>query len=228
MKDNANLIRFLVAVSVIICVTQCTNALKVTVYYESLCPDSVRFIGRQLYPYWNDLVDYIDEMELVPYGKATHIFYQHNATFNLPAYYEFSCQHGQEECKGNKYQACALAQNKGKYVEVPLVFCIMRNRNPSSFNVVKNCAERYRLDISKLKTCCDSIEGDQLLAIKGDKTWELEPNINFVPTIVFNEKFDRTTQSQSLQDFVAVVCSKIQNKTKPTICDGKQLPLIDY
>jgi interferon gamma-inducible protein 30 len=142
MEKNIKIIQVLLVINVIFCAHQRANALKITVYYEALCPDSVRFVGRQLYPHWNELVDYIDEIELVPYGKAMHIFHPLNVTSNAPAYYEFSCQHGPSECKGNKYQACALAQNKGKHVEVPMVYCIMKNRSPSSFDVVKDCAER--------------------------------------------------------------------------------------
>lgn len=39
------------------------------VLYESLCPDSVRFMQQQLGPNYHDLQDYID-VTLVPFGKA--------------------------------------------------------------------------------------------------------------------------------------------------------------
>lgn len=39
------------------------------VYYESLCPDSIRFITTQLYPTYRELGLYID-VEFVPYGNA--------------------------------------------------------------------------------------------------------------------------------------------------------------
>jgi len=41
--------------------------LKLTVYYESLCPDSIRFITKQLYPTYQKLAF---DVEFVPYGKA--------------------------------------------------------------------------------------------------------------------------------------------------------------
>ncbi|EEB20533.1 hypothetical protein Phum_PHUM620270, partial [Pediculus humanus corporis] len=42
---------------------------NVTVFYESLCPDSIRFIKKQLHPTYSELKDYMN-VELVPFGKA--------------------------------------------------------------------------------------------------------------------------------------------------------------
>lgn len=42
----------------------------VTVYYETLCPDSQRFITFQLYPAWKDLRDHLI-LEFVPFGKSS-------------------------------------------------------------------------------------------------------------------------------------------------------------
>lgn len=41
----------------------------VSVYYESLCPDSIRFITTQLYPTFQQLSLYFN-VNFVPYGKA--------------------------------------------------------------------------------------------------------------------------------------------------------------
>lgn len=44
--------------------------LKVSVYYESLCPDSINFLVKQFYPvYSTGLKEHLD-VDLVPYGKA--------------------------------------------------------------------------------------------------------------------------------------------------------------
>jgi hypothetical protein len=54
-------------VSAISCILQNVH---VTVYYETLCPDSQRFVTHQLYPAWKDLKDHL-VLEFVPFGKAS-------------------------------------------------------------------------------------------------------------------------------------------------------------
>lgn len=49
---------------------------KVTVYYEALCPDSKFFITLQLLPVVEKLTDSLI-VDLVPYGKATVCIHAH-------------------------------------------------------------------------------------------------------------------------------------------------------
>jgi len=44
---------------------------KVSVYYESLCPDSIRFLTNQFTPVYNQLGSSNIEVDFLPYGKAT-------------------------------------------------------------------------------------------------------------------------------------------------------------
>ena len=48
----------------------CPPQVKIAVYYESLCPDSKKFIKEQLAPVWRDFRGAI-KVKLVPYGKST-------------------------------------------------------------------------------------------------------------------------------------------------------------
>lgn len=42
---------------------------KVDIYYESLCPDSVRFISQQLQPLYNNFKKHLD-ITFIPFGKS--------------------------------------------------------------------------------------------------------------------------------------------------------------
>ena len=66
---------------------------KVDVYYETHCPDSILFLNYQLqHVISRGLVD----VELIPFGKAS---YWRNFAQND---WNFMCQHGEIECFGNK------------------------------------------------------------------------------------------------------------------------------
>ena len=43
---------------------------KLGVHYESLCPDSIKFITTQLYPSWKYFGEDILRLDLNPFGKA--------------------------------------------------------------------------------------------------------------------------------------------------------------
>ena len=46
------------------------TSVKLSVYYESLCPDSIRFVTTQLYPNWKYFGQDILNIDLHPFGKA--------------------------------------------------------------------------------------------------------------------------------------------------------------
>ncbi|EEZ97810.1 Gamma-interferon-inducible lysosomal thiol reductase-like Protein [Tribolium castaneum] len=199
---------------IVITLFKFSYSLKVSLYYESLCYDSSRFITRQLTPNYSQLKNYI-QLEFIPYGKATHNYVNRR--------WIFDCQHGPNECQGNKYQACALAQNSGQDKDLAFVDCVMRERNPADVEKIKKCAQRVGINWGKITKCATTNQGDDLLAKHGSRTYDLEPNISFVPTVVYDDQFDDNLQEMSLVDFAAVVCSKIRSD-KPRICDNKTLP----
>ncbi len=70
---------------------------KLGVYLESLCPDSRRFINKQLTPTFKILSEIFD-IDFVPFGNSE---YTYNTTTKEVL---FKCQHGFQECYGNKIQ----------------------------------------------------------------------------------------------------------------------------
>lgn len=118
-----------------------------SIYYESLCPDSIRFMVNQLKPNYEHFKDLID-IELVPFGKSevsvsfnflsipffiVLIFFFCLQSFIYQNRTEFSCQHGPAECTGNKIQSCTLNELKEHPdLRIKYVVCQMDPENEIS------------------------------------------------------------------------------------------------
>ncbi|KAG5899568.1 hypothetical protein JTB14_022899 [Gonioctena quinquepunctata] len=207
-----------------------TNAqeekVNVAVYYETLCPDAKQFMVHQLQPLLKgDLSTYIN-LTLVPYGKA------HTTLEN--GVYSFSCHHGNVECYGNKLQACSLifidfgnSTDKLGYNKnaVEFVICLMdgvksTTRIDEIQSVAQKCDKTGVYGI--LKKCVDDAHiGSQFLNKLGMRTNELQNPLEYVPTIVYNEVFDKEESDQSVNDFKKVFCSKVKSKNVSACSNGE-------
>ena len=147
-------------------------------YYESLCSDSIAFVVNQLYPAWDLFKDQL-QIEYRPFGKANWTETEEG--------YEFTCQHGHEECIANMGQACLLDLFQGYDQEeiVPIISCVMAYRYPPEsfgFCLWTNASPiRY---VTWLDCMMD--RGQDLLHAIGEETHALRPALNFVPWILFN------------------------------------------
>ncbi|XP_075229155.1 GILT-like protein 1 [Lycorma delicatula] len=186
--------------------------ISVTVYYEALCPDSIKFFVNQLYPGVVNMTDYVD-LTLVPFGRATYNITEGNQ-------YKFMCHHGELECEGNKVQACALkilpsAVNTYKYISCMME--MMAGSNKSGAYPGNQCASANGIDYKPIETCAQTRQGDEYLAALGDMTVALEPMLKSVPTIVFNDKFSKEDNEFAQVNFKMALCNHISG-TKPDQC----------
>ncbi|KAI3418713.1 hypothetical protein GPALN_007820 [Globodera pallida] len=150
--------------------------LHITLLYESLCPYSQRFIKDTMFDVYNRFRSHV-KFELVPYGNA-----KNNGT-------QFSCQHGADECRINKFQSCAI-----NYMQdpVPFVYCLetllydnvtFEEASKLCFNLIN--PGNYVHD--RIMQCFDKSEGDTLQTLAALKTQMIWPNKHqFVPWIVVN------------------------------------------
>lgn len=198
--------------------TVAKTIINVDVYYESLCGDSMRWIKDQLLPNYASLREHLN-ITFVPYGKASH-------TRDETGLWQFSCQHGSSECSGNKAQACAIQAIESDYLGktrqdliVNLIGCAMNGRYPS--NSVDECASKHGLSEdtrTRISECIGSPLGDNLLAAHGDKTWALEPQLSFVPTIAINGVHSRENQGNVLYHFANYICGLLTESEKASAC----------
>ncbi|KAJ6635184.1 GILT-like protein 1 [Pseudolycoriella hygida] len=184
--------------------------LHVAVYYESLCGDSIRFITNQLNPAYEDLKNHI-EILFVPFGKS----WRNGGE-------RFMCQHGPDECAGNMIQSCTLNAinapgNGDPDASMKYVACQMA---PGAEASGQQCAASVGIDYSFVSQCVSGGLGQQLQYGAEKATHEIAyPYPRFVPTIVYNRRFDQKLQNRSLYDFVGVVCELIRNEAP--VCSGR-------
>ena len=118
---------------------------KLSLYYESLCPYCKKFITEQLGPNFAKFEDYLD-VHLNPFGNA-HMK-KHGDS------YKFTCQHGEGECKGSIMEGCLLNRlNKGTdNAAVPTIACIEKSHPEVASTTQKVIAE---LDFFQIKISSD-------------------------------------------------------------------------
>uniref|UniRef100_T1J742 Micro-fibrillar-associated protein 1 C-terminal domain-containing protein n=1 Tax=Strigamia maritima TaxID=126957 RepID=T1J742_STRMM len=184
-----------------------SKAVQIDVYYESLCPDSVKFITKQLWPAYQKLSSIIS-LQLVPYGKAS---YHRNGDDWI-----FTCQHGPEECKGNIVQACAIHLHPQTDKNLQFVNCAMSSKYPP--NAGQSCAESSELNWSQISDCIDSTEGKDVLHEMGVKTENLQPRLTFVPWIVVNGKTSPEILDAALTDLQGLICKSYAGPEVPPPC----------
>ncbi|XP_069692899.1 GILT-like protein 1 [Periplaneta americana] len=186
------------------------RSVKLSVYYECLCPDSVNFIKFQMYPTWLLLGKDILNLDFIPYGKATQT--RTNSTWT------FDCQHGQSECQGNKEQACALDYlRENATAQVQYVTCVMSARYPPWAG--PQCAYVIGINYNPIEYCADGERGNELLAAMGNRTHRFRPEITFVPTIVLNDVYTQANQDAAMTNLLHMICQHMHDP-KPAACDG--------
>jgi len=176
--------------------------LKVSVYYETLCGDSKRFIRSQLYPVKTSPLGEHFDVELVPYGKASTVKVSETS-------YSFECQHGKPECDGNKMHACAIKHINSTELALDFITCSMRTSYPPTS--LSECSEKLGIDTTNIKACADSFEGQELLAANGKQTHALSPKLYFVPWITYNDVFTEDNLQNSQTNFNSVVCEELSS-----------------
>ncbi|KAM8706852.1 hypothetical protein ACLKA7_011019 [Drosophila subpalustris] len=201
--------------------TVCSAAkVPVAVYYESLCPDSAKFITEQLYPAMKSELRDVVDITFVPFGKSQYTTQGSEVTF--------TCHHGPNECYGNKVHNCAIEkiqsdsyrlESTRESLTLDFINCLMKAGNNFPDNVYpgQRCAIESQINWENIKICANTTEGSILLRTAGDTTMKLKEPLTNVPTILFNEQFDKKVNERAQQNFVGTVCQYV-GAPQPRIC----------
>jgi len=88
-------------------------------------------------------------LTLVPYGNA------HSKGNKV------TCQHGELECEGNRWEQCGIAHYPDPAVHYPFYNCMEKVGTPWKTNV-KKCAAEAKMDLSILRECFNGKESQEL------------------------------------------------------------------
>lgn len=174
---------------------------KLGVYFESLCPDSRRFFSSELEPSIHDIKSLI-ELELVPFGKARVVSKQ-----------KMLCQHGANECDGNRIMACIIDRSKEVVQTVQTIDCLFKNGPQSS---VDKCVKKFLPEVSPadIETCRHSAESFRMMETAEQKTGRL----SYVPHLKINDQSSDDVQSDCESDLKSCICKYYKGSTVGTYC----------
>jgi len=176
------------------------SPIQIQVYYETLCPDSIAFISKQLHPTYKNLGHYLN-VEFIPFGFASYLPDGNGG-------WDFDCQHGPYECSGNLYAACltnALKDNNALLVEI--ISCIMSDNSPHT--ATEKCMENHASGTSfyDIEKCHSSEFGENLLHDFGVQSESLDPSFYFIPWITIDNVWNEAEFEAALVDLQGLLCS---------------------
>ncbi|MBN3289150.1 GILT reductase, partial [Polypterus senegalus] len=169
----------------------------VSLYYESLCPGCRAFLVFQLFPTWL-LLSEIMNVTLVPYGNAKEQFDGKQ--------WQFTCQHGEQECLGNLIETCLMNVLLQPSEYIPVIFCM-----ESSEDVVNNaeaCLKLYQPDVQwdTIMNCVKGDQGNKLMHANALMTDALKPPHEYVPWVTINGEHTEELQQEAMNSLHTLVC----------------------
>lgn len=185
-------------------------------YIESLCRFSAKFIKEQLAPNYDSIKEFVT-VQIYSCGKV-------DITRMRDGSIEAVCQHGDEECWGNKLQNCAMHTIPEEADRVRFINCSMWNLAvPIDYS---QCCELVGIDYGALIECANSTLGDALLQKCDSDSADYFAESHKVPVCVWGNSshppYDANAEAFMQQDFKQWVdyTHKVENSTAAAVIEA--------
>ena len=186
---------------------------KVNLYAEAQCPDCINYSQTQLSTLMS-LVPSIVSLQVFPFGNAKE-------TLNEDGTYSFTCQHGENECTSNMYEACAIHLNPDQLDWYPFFDCVesspyLLNRTGTyNTTAVTNCASDAFLNWTEIESCAVSPAGNSLMHSIAEAT----PSHTYVPWVTVNDlTVPDGGDGYPAGDLLTMVCAEYTGTPLPDAC----------
>lgn len=124
-----------------------------------------------------------------------------------------SCQHGEKECEGNRWEQCGIKHNPDFHKHFPYYACLEKSKGGLMHNAwdkeAKKCAQSAGLDFAPIQTCFNGPESAELQKEYSKLT---PKNHKYTPWVVLNGKVLGEND-----DFLTTLCKTFKG-TKPAGC----------
>ncbi|XP_022154893.1 gamma-interferon-inducible lysosomal thiol reductase-like [Momordica charantia] len=188
-----------------------SGKVSLDVYYESLCPDSVKFIVDDLIKLFEGGLVSIVDLRLVPYGNA-----------RVGRNSSITCQHGPSECFLNTVEACAINAWPELTGHFPFIFCVEAVVYERKYTQWETCYEKLGLDPKPVYECYSSGLGKELELQYAAETDHLQPPHKYVPWVVV----DGQPLYEDFENFVSYICKAYKGSYVPSACRAESLSAI--
>ena len=127
---------------------------------------------------------------------------------------KYSCQHGTDECYGNRWEQCAISHYPDPADHVPFYYC-MEKAGDNMLKQVQKCATQAGLEYATLQKCygTDAKPSAESSALQAKAAADTPSSHQYVPWIMINGKKSKSDGDKLLQE----VCSA-NTGTKPAAC----------
>jgi len=183
------------------------SPVKFTLYYESLCPDCIQLIKKQLWPTWKTIQNTkVFDLDLVPYGNADE--------FQRDGKWYFTCQHGLNECAKNLIETCSLHIMKNVTAAFPYIHCVEITEG-EPVDVGKKCAEQHGINYAEIDSCTKSKVGNTLQHQMAVRTDALKPAHKYVPWVTLNGVHTDAIQQKAEANLLGLICDNYKGPAIP-------------